>query len=326
MVVTWRYTQGMRVYLLVLCLCSTWASAQDVSFRVSANFVKVPVSVFDLQGGLISDLSRADFVLRDEGLETPIQNFMIDRAPVHVLLLLDASGSLRDELDEIRKASLQFAGSFSKEDRISLISFSDRVEVLQEWTNKFGRIKKSLKRLKRGYRTALYDALLQAVQDQFNGVSGRRVIILFTDGLDNESMSPYEKLGPALNQADIMLYIVSRTRLVQPMVRGNARVEFMNRVMKQLLNDDGDFVDSYFRRKEAAMSHLAESTGGRVLFPKILEELEDSYRQVAQELKLQYVLTFQSPLESSKFFREISLECQREVGRIHYRKQYSWRR
>ena len=316
----------MRVYLLVLGLLSSWASAQDASFRVAANFVKVPVSVFDPQGGLIRDLGPADFVLRDEGLETPIQNFIIDRAPVNVLLLLDTSGSLRDELDEIRKASIQFAGSFSKEDQISLISFADRVEVLQDWTNKFGRIKKSLKRLKRGYRTALYDALLQAIQDQFKSVSGRRVIILFTDGLDNESMSSYENLGPALNQADIMLYIVSRTRLVEPMVRGSARVEFMNRVMKQLLDDDGDFVDTYFQHKEAAMSNLAESTGGRVLFPRILEELEDSYREVAQELKHQYVLTFQSPLESSKFFRQISLECRREVGRIHYRTQYSWRR
>lgn len=317
----------MRVFLLLLCLSFSSLLGQEpsASFHVTANYVKVPVSVFDANGGLMTGLTPADFVLKDEGKETDIQNFVIDHAPVRVLLLLDTSGSLKDELDEIRQSALKFAGAFSREDRISIMSFSDRIEVLQDWTNRFGRIKKSLKHLRRGYRTALYDALLEAVTDHFQGVTGRRVIILMTDGLDNESLNSYEKLGPALNQANIILYIISRTRLVQPMVRDSTRVEFMNRVMKQLLDDDGDFVESYFREKEAAMAQLAELTGGRVLFPRHLDELQDSYSNVAQELKYQYVLTFRPPAQSSKLLRHISLECLKDASRIYYRQQYSWR-
>jgi Ca-activated chloride channel family protein len=311
-------------FLIGALILSANLLAQDPSFRVSARFVKVPVSVFDDQGRVLSGLTREDFLLRDEGLPRPISNFLLDRAPIHVLLLLDSSGSLRDELQEIKLAALRFAGSFSQEDRISVISFSDEVVVLQDWTNKFKRLKKSLKKLKVGYRTALYDALAETVNQHFRGVTGRRVIILLTDGLDNESEVPYQSIAANLISSDITLYIVSRTRLVHPRVRDSVRVEFLNRVMKNLLNDDGDFVDIYFREKEAAMRQLAEVTGGRVLFPEQLEDLSESYREVAQELKLQYVLTFEPPTKSARRFRKIELTCIQPTGRIHYRRQYSW--
>ena len=106
---------------------------------------------------------------------------------------------------------------------------------------------------------------------QFRGTRGRRVIILLTDGLDNESRSVYEELLPRLIASDITLYIVSRTRLVMPRVRETVRVQFLSQVMKNFLRDggeDGDYVEVYFRQKEAAMKNLAESTGGRGALPQ----------------------------------------------------------
>ncbi len=305
-------------------------SAQSPSFRVDAKYVKVPVSVFDEQGGAVTGLTRRDFLLFDEGVRRPIENFLLDRAPLHVLLLLDTSGSLREELDEIRRAALRFAGAFSREDRISVIAFADEAEILADWTNRFKRLKKALNKLEPGYRTALYDSLNQVVRERFRRVGGRKAIILLTDGLDNESATPFDELLPTLIEFDITLYIISRTRLVQPKVRDSARVEFLNQVMKDLLEegdeDDGDFVDVYFREKESSLTRLSESTGGRVLFPEYLEELQSSYVQVARELKAQYVLTFNPPGESKVAFRSIRVECLRDVGRLHFRRQYHWGR
>ncbi len=313
--------------MILLAFPPFLAAQTTPSFRVDAEYIKVPVSVFDRQGGLVTDLTERDFVLFDEGEPRKIENFLLDRAPLHVLLLLDASGSLREELNEIRQAALRFAGAFSTQDRLALIGFSDEAELLQDWTNNFKRIKRGLKKLEPGYRTALYDSLQEAIPRRFRGIQGRKAIILLTDGLDNESRSEFKQLLPTLIGFDITLYIISRTRLVQPKVKHSTRVEFLNRVMKDLLDEGGeeeDFVDIFFREKETAMVQLAENTGGRVLFPQYLEELQSSYVEVARELTQQYVLTFNPPSASSVSFRSIRVECKQPVGRLHFRRQYFW--
>ncbi len=312
--------------LLSWLLLSSSGIAQQATFKVDAEYVKVPVTVFDKQGRLLGNLSRDQFRLFDEGSPSTIENFFLDKAPVNVVLLLDVSGSVREELEEIKHAAVRFSKAFSKEDRIAIITFSDRLEVLQDWTNRPKKIKKALKKLEPGYRTALWDALLETAQETLSRVSGRKVIILLTDGLDNESYGNYEQVVDRLVDSDVSLYIVSRTRLVLPKIQKSDRVEFLNRVMKNVLDEDSDFVDIYFRQKETAMIHLAETTGGRVLFPERLGELRTSYSQVARELKSQYVLTFRPPGDSEKPFRNIAVSCSEDVGRIFHRRQYSWQR
>ena len=314
--------------MLVVIFCLLFSPlllAQDSpSFRVKAEFVKVPVTVFDSEGRALPDLTRQDFVLLDENEPRPIENFILDRTPLHVLLLLDVSASLRGELKEIRETAYQFAQSFDPEDRMAVVSFSDGLKVLQDWTSDRSSLRRSLKDLQRGYRTALYDALEFGARDTLSRISGKKVIILLTDGLDNQSLSPFETVLELLLRSDISLYIVSRTRLVRPRIEKSDRVDFLNRVMKNVLREEKDFVAAYFEEKEASLSRLAEVTGGRIFFPEKLEDLRDSYMEVAQELKNQYVLTFRPPLASQKDFRTIQVLCTEEVGRIYHRKRYHW--
>ena len=117
---------------------------------------------------------------------------------------------------------------------------------------------------------------------------------------------------------------MSRTRLVQPKVETSERVDFLNQVMKNVLREEADFIELYFREKETSLSHLAEATGGRVFFPEKLEDLRSSYMQVAEELKSQYVLTFRPPALSDKTFRTIKVICSQTVGKIYHRKKYHW--
>ena len=300
---------------LLLTLLLLQAPAQQAaSFRVAANYVKVPVTVFDEKGKLLDDLDRENFEVLDDGEPTRIINFVRDLAPINVLLLLDSSGSLKDELEEIKQAALRFAQSFTRDDQISIISFSDETVLLTPWTNRLGRLRKGLKKLKKGYRTAIYDALGQTIESHLNEVKGRRVIILLTDGLDNESVTPYDQILGRLIESQITLYIVSRTRLVDDKVRDSERVHFLNQVMRNVLQEDGDFVDDYFKKKETAMVNLAESTGGRALFPEVLAELGNTYSQVASELKHQYLLTFLPPESSAKKFRSIQVTCNLPTG------------
>ena len=313
----------MPPLLLTLLLLQTPAP-QAASFRVAASYVKVPVTVFDERGRLLDDLDREDFEVLDDGEPTPIINFVRDLAPINVLLLLDSSGSLKDELEEIKHAALRFAQSFTRDDRISIMSFSDETVLLTPWTNRLGKLRKGLNKMKKGYRTAIYDALGQSIESHLNEVQGKRVIILLTDGLDNESVTPYDQILSRLIESQVTLYIVSRTRLVDDKVRDSERVQFLNQVMRNVLQDDSDFVDDYFKKKETAMVNLAESTGGRVLFPEVLAELGNTYAQVARELKHQYLLTFLPPQSSGKKFRSIQVTCNLPAGRVYSRKQYLW--
>ena len=280
--------------------------------------------MFDERGKLLEDLERENFSVRDDGEATPIVNFVRDFAPINVLLLLDSSGSLKEELEEIRDSALHFARSFTRDDRISIIGFSDDTVVLSPWTNQIGRLRKGLRKLKGGYRTAIYDALEETIEEHLRRVQGRRVIILLTDGLDNESVTPYEEILSRLIESQITLYIVSRTRLVDDKVRDSKRVSFLNQVMRNVLQDDGDFVEDYFKEKERSMVNLAESTGGRVLFPEVLEDLGDTYAQVSRELKHQYLLTFLPPRFSDKKFRSIQVTCSLPQGKVYFRRQYAW--
>lgn len=319
--------RGNRLFLsgVVLCLLHVFIFAQSQSrpsYRIRADFIRVPVTVLNDEGQTILDLKREDFELFDEGKRTLISNFVIDESSVYVSLLLDSSGSVKDEMREIRDAAYGFVQTFDREDRISIISFSDEIEMLQDWTDNERQLRKALGKLERGYRTALYDAITAVVEGPLSQVVGRRVIILFTDGLDNESRATYHEVMDLLIEEDVILYLVSRSRLVQPDVRDSHRVEFLNRVLKNVLDDEEDFVDVYFREKEAAMNHLAETTGGRALYPEALTDLGSAYVQIAREIKSQYLLTFLPPESSSKKFRKIRVQCLEPVARIYYRSMY----
>lgn len=308
--------------LLVLGLLSSLPAQDPPRYRVDAPSIKVPVTVFDSQGRALLGLTRDDFQLLDEGEPRRIQNFVLDRTPVHVVLLLDVSGSLSEELEEIREAAVEFASAFSREDRISVIAFADRVELIQDWTNSRRAVRRSMKKLERGYRTALYDALLVTAQERLEKVQGKRVILLLTDGIDNESDANFQTVLQRLIASDISLYIVSRTRLLLPQVESSERVEFLNQVMKNLLQDEQSFVEAYFQEKEASMRRLAETSGGRALFPLRLEELKEAYQQIARELKTQYLLTFLPPPASELEFRQIQVICTQPVGKIFHRRLY----
>lgn len=299
-------------------------SQKPPRFTTQADYVRVPVSVFDSRGKLMLNLEREEFSLYDEGETRQIEHFLLDESPISVVLLLDVSGSVKEEIEPITEAALGFARGFEHSDRFAAITFSDERVVLQEWTNDLRALRRSIRKLEPGYRTALYDALWRTVQQELRKVFGKKAIIVLTDGLDNESTSSHEAVVGELIRSAVSVYVISRTRFILPEVAKSKRVAFLNRVMNDVLQENSDFVEIYFREKESAMSQLAEATGGRALFPTSLEELKGTYLEVARELKNQYVLTFRPPAESELDFRKIEVRCSQVEARISHRKQYHW--
>ncbi|HSQ24037.1 MAG TPA: hypothetical protein VLN44_06495, partial [Pyrinomonadaceae bacterium] len=105
------------------------AKPTDV-IRVETTEVMLPVTVRDANGSLVSDLTRSDFHVFEDNLEQPLSDFALRQVPVDVVLMVDASSSVTANLDDFRRAAEQFATQLDPKDRLSLIKFDDRVELL----------------------------------------------------------------------------------------------------------------------------------------------------------------------------------------------------
>jgi VWFA-related protein len=317
----------VKMVLLACCLC-IWAypQAQDQqkvpTFSVSVDLVKVPITVFALNGAPIQDLNRNDFRIYEDGEPQQIHNFSVDKNPVSVVLLLDSSGTVVKEWKQIKEAAEGFSDALYKGDRISVITFSDDVQLVLDWSEDTRQVRKSLGKVQLGLRTNLYDAMLEAAQDQLKNIEGRKAIILLTDFLNNQSLVGYQEAVQAIVQSQASLYIVSKTMMVREAARTQRRVVILNDIYQRLFGD-ANYIDEFFAKKEAQMTDLAEKTGGRCYFPINYNQIKDVYKQVAQELRNQYYLTYVS--ESTKArnsFHRITVEYLQPSSKLIYRKGY----
>ncbi len=323
----------MRVLVMILlpmCLCiGAYLPAQVQqnvpTFSVSVDLVKVPVTVFGMDGAPIQELNRNDFRVYEDGQPQQIRNFNIDVNPVSVILLLDSSGTVTKEWRQIKEAAGGFADALatpSKGDRISVITFSDEVQLVMDWSQDIRQVHRALGKVKLGLRTDLYDAMLEAAQDQLKNIDGRKAIILLTDFLNNQSVVGYQEAVQAIIQSQASLYVVSKTMMVREAARTQRRVVILNDIYQRLFGDY-NYIDDFFAKKEAQMTDLAEKTGGRCYFPLDYNQIKGVYKQVAQELRNQYYLTYVS--ESNKArnsYHRITVEYLPPSSKLIYRKGY----
>lgn len=312
---------------MLLLLLSTGAvrpAVQDENkFSVSVNLIKIPISVFDTAGNLVTDLKREDFRVWEDQSAQQIRSFGMDVNPVSVVLLLDTSGSEKSELKKIKEAAENFAEALSRSDRISIITFDDEISLLLDWTDDIKKVRRALGKIRPGLRTSLYDAMYVAASEQLKGVEGRKAIILLTDCLNNESIVDFKEASQTIAQSQASLYVVSKTVMVREQAKKEGRVVWLSGVYKRLFGSDENYIDEFFKKKENEMAELAESTGGRCFFPVDYEQIKGVYENVARELKSKYYLTYisnQSLLPNS--FHRISIEYLAPASKVIYRKGY----
>ena len=109
--------------------------------------VLLPVTVSDSNGALVQNLTRNDFRVFEDNREQPVNDLTLREVPVDAVLMVDASSSVATNLEDFRRAAEGFAARLSQEDRISLIKFDDRVELLQDWTRSRFQLRRALARI-----------------------------------------------------------------------------------------------------------------------------------------------------------------------------------
>ncbi|HKC65556.1 MAG TPA: VWA domain-containing protein [Pyrinomonadaceae bacterium] len=278
---------------------SQTAPAQSVDdiLRVKTEEVLLPVSVRDEMGAPVNGLKKERFIVFDNGVSQEITSFNRHRVPANIVLLLDASSSVFSEMRFIRDAAKRFMEGLLDEDKVSVMQFSDRVELLQDWTSA-----KSLQQLEKsmdwryhpGLRTTFYDGLYLAAEEQLKKVDGRRIIILLTDGLDTAER-PRASFADALNavrRAEASVYVVSLTADVRNQIEEKTGRSGLNKIFSGY---DRREVSSYLamlENSERLLSDLASQTGGRIFLPLKDEDLTAAYKAIAEELRTQYIITY----------------------------------
>jgi VWFA-related protein len=282
---------------------------------VDTTEVMFPVTVRDANGRLVNELTRNDFRVFEDGAMQPLSDLALRQVPVDVALMVDASSSVANNLDDFRRAAQGFAAKLEADDRISLIKFDDRIELLQDWTKSRFQLQRALGRIEPGMFTRFNDALLLAAKEQFGPVTkSRRAVIVLSDGIDNgQGTSTLEAALQALIRSQVAVYIVANTEISRAAKRAEldtllggteSSIKF-NQVNIDRLRLGLKVLD----QSEENLAQLAQMTGGRLYRPQTFDALESTYAEVADELRHQYALYF-TPLNKSRdgSFRRVRVE------------------
>ena len=257
-------------WILAAGLLPVSAQPPSPTYKVDVKLVRLLVNVKDSQGALVGSLDAKDFSVLDCGIPQSIAVFERQTAlPLSVAVLIDNSGStgkdLRYETTSVEKFFKALLGEGNPKDAASLYSFNYNVNLLQNFTRRFGALSDNLRTLRPGGGTSLYDAISLSSRE-ISRREGRHVIVVVTDGGDTTSRLKYPEALEDAHLADAVIYPI----LVVPIPNDAGR------------NTGG----------EHALDTIASGTGGRVFEPSVGAQLDQAFTDILRDLRTQYLLGY----------------------------------
>lgn len=277
---------------------------EDEVIRVTTSEVLLPVTVRDAAGRLVKTLTRDDFRVRENGREQPLSGLELRQAPVDVALMIDASSSVAPSFEDFRRAADEFAGRLAKDDRVCLLKFDDKVELLQDWTSSRFQLRRALRRITPGMFTRFNDALYLAAREQFKGQQRRHAIVVLSDGIDSGSGSTTIQMAlRALLETGAIVYAITNIEIQRASKQSELDMLLSAPPATQRFNQINiDRLREGLRvlaLSEQNLDALTAATGGRLYKPQSFAALDQVYTEVADELRSQYALYY-SPLDKTR--------------------------
>ena len=270
--------------------------AQQPTFKSGTEIVSLFVTVADAQGRLAPDLTKDDFEIYDNDKPQPIVYFENIVQPISVVVMLDTSGSMTGSISLLKAAAEQFLLRLLPADQGRVGAFNDKIQISAHFTKNRDDLISEVKELDFGNGTRLWDAVLTSL-DGLNGVEGRRVVLVFTDGDDTESRT---RLGTVIDRAradDAMVYAI-----------GLESNYFNGQRMVRSEPDSG-------------LRKIADETGGGYFELKKTADLAPTFTRVAQELHAQYVMGF-TPTELDGKVHKLSVRIKKPGMTARARRSY----
>jgi len=259
---------------------------------IAPQLMRFTASVTDRNGRAIGGMRESDFTVWENGIERRVTDVSPANEPFNLVLLLDVSGSVEERMDFIRKAARDFLRTASRQDRISIISFRDDIQVISEFSTDRQMLSRKLDEIDAGGGTALYDALGYVLADPVKRLRGERTaIVVMSDGDDNKSFLPFPAILQALGESGALVYplyvpsgLIPESSVPKPEVTIDPlRTRYL----------------TLTTRAEEEGRKLATASGG-VYYPiRRLEDLQKAYDDVVAQLRSAYTITYASNSVSS---------------------------
>jgi len=257
----------------------------DPRIVLDVNRVNMLFTVSDKKGRFITNLTRDDFEIFEEKKPQNIIEFVSESdLPLRLAVLIDTSNSIRDRFKFQQEAAVEFINSVMRpQDKAVVVSFDTGPELVQDLTSDTAKLAQAVRDLRPGGGTALYDAIFFACRDKLMQDQPmhkfRRALIVISDGEDNQSRYSRDQALELAHKADVVMYAISTN---------------ISRI-----SSDGDKVLKYF----------AEETGGLVFFPLKVQDLAQSFENIANELRHQYnVLYRPEPAKADGLFHPVTIK------------------
>lgn len=241
--------------------------AQPPLFKSSTRIVPLFVTVTDTQRRLVPHLKREDFQIYDNGKLQELALFDAEVRPINVVVMLDTSASMTNNLDLLQQGAEQFFLRLLPEDKARVGAFNDKIEMSAAFTSDRDALIAELKHLDFGNPTRLWDAVELSL-DELRGIEGRRVVLVFTDGDDTASKVGFGNVLDRARNEEVMIYAIG------------------------LASDFFDGTRMVRSKPDGGLRRLADETGGGYFELKKTSDLAPTFTRVAQELHSQYVLGF----------------------------------
>jgi VWFA-related protein len=286
--------------------------AQDVpTFSTEVKVVNLLATVRDGSGSLNTGLSQEDFALSEDGRPQTIRYFSRETdLPLTLGLMVDTSASQRRVMDAERGATLRFLDAVVREnkDRVFLMQFDSHVQMKQPLTSSVGKLEDALAfvdtetrrqlQLQGGGGTLLYDAVVQASDEVMRKLTGRKALIVLSDGVDFGSDGTLEDAVAAAERAEILIYSI-------------------------LYSDPGAYGILGGHDGRRVLERLASESGGSFFEVSKKRSLDDIFEILQRQLRSQYSLGYVSdkPVTISEF-RAIQLTVRKRGLAIEARHRY----
>ncbi len=285
--------------------------AAGQTFRSGVDAVAVDVLVTRGRDS-VSGLTAADFTVLDNGVRQDVAAVLVEEVPITLLLVLDTSGSVRGTpLRQLRAAAEAAGESLRPDDRVGLVTFSDKLRLAVEPPSPPAGLSDALDRVRAGGATALYDGTFAALALRDRTV-GRTVVLVFSDGYDTASwLDPLDVLD-AGRRSDVVVYGVRHDHL--------AREGWLERQGRGLASRWFATEPQLFRQEYLAQ--LAADTGGSVYVAADLDRLREVFSRVVNEFRSRYLLTYTPQGVDAGGWHELEVRVRGRGRRVQARRGY----
>jgi VWFA-related protein len=264
------------------------SSESDDPTRIVLDVTRVNIlfPVTDKKGRVVTDLTKNDFDVIENRKPQTIQQFTAESdLPLRLAVLVDTSNSIREQFRFEQQAAIRFVQSVlrPREDKIMLVSFDSAAEMVTDLTDDLHKLEAGINGMRPGGGTAFYDAIYFAAKEKLMMDQPRdkfrRAMIVISDGMDTESRRSRDQALEMAQKADVVIYAIST----------------------DITRDDTE--------GDKILKYLTEETGGQAFFPFKVEDLDQSFENIANELRHQYNIFYRpEPLKTDGLYHPVTVK------------------